>query len=265
MRVFDLAAALALLSRLPAPIDHAQVARRGARAAWAYPVIGLLLGALSGAVLLALCRAGVAPAVAAALALGVSILLTGALHEDGLADCADGLGGAAERDRALEIMRDSRVGAFGASALLISLLTRWSALSFLADQAPALGLAAMASAGAVSRSAMSGALTLSPSARAEGLAASQGKAPVWSGGLAVLLGALAAAALCGPGASFGALPFHVVGWGWLLALAAAGAFYFYAFRRLGGHTGDVLGGGQQIAEGVFLAALTAAATASQLP
>lgn len=258
MRVLDLAAALTLLSRLPAPVDHAALGRVGARAAWAYPVIGLLLGALSGAVLLALCRLGVAPGVAAAAALAASLLLTGAMHEDGLADSADGLGGGADRERALEIMKDSRVGTFGAAAVALSLLARWSALAFLASKDPGLAVAALSAAGAVSRSAMGAALTIWPSARPGGLSAAQGEAPVWSGALAVALGGFAAAALCGPDASFGAVAGTVVAAGFVAALALAGLFYLYAAKRLGGQTGDVLGAGQQVAEISFLAALTAA-------
>lgn len=257
MRAFDLVAALALLSRLPAPIDHARAAARGARAAWAYPVIGLGLGALSGAVVLALSAVGVAPGPAVAMALGAALLLTGAMHEDGLADAADGLGGGRDRAAALEIMKDSRVGVYGAAAVALALLARWSALATLAAAEPALAMAAMAAAGAVSRAGMGAALAVWPSARREGLSAAQGRAPAPTGGVALLLGLLAAAALCGPGASFGAVAWPIVTSAWIAATVLPGLFYWYAARRLGGQTGDVLGAGQQISEVVFLTALTA--------
>ena len=75
--------------------------------------------------------AGLSPSVAAALALAAAMLATGCLHEDGLSDVADGFGGGKTRERKLEIMRDSRIGAYGAAALVMSVLIRWSALADL--------------------------------------------------------------------------------------------------------------------------------------
>ncbi|MEL6316326.1 MAG: adenosylcobinamide-GDP ribazoletransferase, partial [Pseudomonadota bacterium] len=128
----DLAAAAALLTRAPVPVDHAHAGRRGARAAWAWPVVGAALGGAAAAALAGGLALGLPPGPAAAAALAALVLATGALHEDGLADLADGLGGGRDRARALEIMRDSRIGAFGAAALLLAFLARWSALAALA-------------------------------------------------------------------------------------------------------------------------------------
>ena len=205
-------------------------------------------GALAGLALL-----GVAPGVAAAMALGALLLLTGALHEDGLADAADGLGGGRTAERALEIMADSRIGAFGAAALTVSLLTRWSALSALAVVDPVAAGAALAVAGAVSRSVMAVGLAAWPSARQGGLSDAQGRAPEWAAATALAIGAMASVGL-------GLFAVGLVaGAAWIAAVAAGALTLLYAARRLGGQTGDVLGAAQQLAEIAFLAGLTAAA------
>lgn len=246
----DLAAAWMLLCRVPAPFSAAAAAR-GAAAAWAYPLIGAGLGAASGAALAALLLLGLAPGPAAALALALGFGLSGGLHEDGLADAADGLLGGRGRARALEIMRDSRIGAFGAAALTLALLARWSALAEIGAAGPWLAAAALIGTGALSRAALSLGLAFWPSARAEGLAAAQGRASRWSAAIALLLAGAAAGALA---PLFGAAA--LLGGG--IALLGALLFLRAAARKLGGQTGDVLGAAQQIAEILFLAALTAA-------
>src|SRR5260370_11276515 len=111
-----------------APVDSGDVAR----ASWAFPVAGVLVGG-AGALTYAIASGIRLPsALAATLALGATLLITGCLHEDGLADTADGLGGGRDRARKLEIMRDSRLGTYGACALIMSLLLRWPALAALA-------------------------------------------------------------------------------------------------------------------------------------
>src|SRR5437763_523525 len=101
---------------------------RGA-ACWALPLIGLIVGAIAALVLLGAAWIGMTPAVAAGLALAAAVLVTGGLHEDGLADTADGLGGGKDRDHKLAIMRDSRIGSYGVLALMLTLGLRWSALT----------------------------------------------------------------------------------------------------------------------------------------
>src|SRR5260370_12044026 len=120
------------VTRLPvphsAPVDSGDVAH----ASWAFPVAGALVGS-AGALTYAIASGiRLPPALAAALALGATLLITGCLHEDGLADTADGLGGGRDRARKLEIMRDSRLGTYGACALMMSLLLRWTALAAMA-------------------------------------------------------------------------------------------------------------------------------------
>ena len=100
-----------------------------------FPGVGVLVGAVAAAVfsgLLALLPDAVfSPLIAAALSTVVTVLMTGGFHEDGLADVADGLGGSGERERALDIMKDSRVGAFGAMALILALLCKAALLALL--------------------------------------------------------------------------------------------------------------------------------------
>ncbi|WP_232830511.1 adenosylcobinamide-GDP ribazoletransferase [Oceanicella sp. SM1341] len=239
----DPGAAAALLTRLPLPVDHAAIAGRLAASAWAWPLVGALLGAAAGAALVLARLAGLPGGMAAALALALLALATGALHEDGLADCADGFWGGRDRARRLEIMKDSRIGSYGAVALVLVTLARWSALAALPGWSP---VAALALAAAASRAAMAVAMRL-PNARGEGLSAGVGRPPL----AALALGT----GLCLLG---GGLALGLAG---LLAcaLAAAGgaAVCLLARARLGGQTGDVLGATQQIAETAALAGLVA--------
>lgn len=132
----DLALALAWLSRLPLGRWGARLLGPNppplARAAWAFPVVGLILAALASAVLGLALGVGLPAPVAVVLALAAQIGFGGALHEDGLADYADGCG-ARDRSRALEIMRDSRIGSYGVIALFTVLALRGTALLALAE------------------------------------------------------------------------------------------------------------------------------------
>lgn len=96
-------------------------------------LVGLLVAVFTALLLMALPSTGSAPLVAAALGTVLTVLLTGAFHEDGLADVADGLGGSHDRQRALEIMKDSRVGSFGAIAVVLVLLSKVALLALLGD------------------------------------------------------------------------------------------------------------------------------------
>lgn len=237
--------AASLLSRIPVPIDPQAAAGRMAAAVWAYPLVGAVLGALAGGVLAGLSAAGLPSGLAAAAALTAGALATGAMHEDGLADCADGIGGGWSRERRLEIMKDSRVGAYGVLALILSSLARWSALAALAGESPGATIAALAACGACSRAPLGAIMRWVPNARAgPGLSASVGRPPVASAGLALSLGLV--------------IPAVLHGWlglaAALAALPAAGLMALFAWRKLGGQTGDVLGAAQVLGE---IAALTA--------
>ena len=215
-------------------------APRGAPAAWAWPLAGLAVGALAAGIGSLILWAGAPAGVAAAALLAVQILATGGLHEDGLADTADGLWGGQSRERRLEIMKDSRIGSYGTLALLVTGLARWSALAALLTASAWPAVLAVA---ALSRAPMALAMAALPNARGGGLAQTVGRP---AAATVALCGALALAiglALCGPAAL-------------ALALAAlvAGAWpAWLGWRRIGGQTGDILGACQQMAEVAALA------------
>ena len=237
--------ALQFLTRLPIPAAAAgHGPDRLAQAARWFPVAGGIAGLIAGLVYAAAALA-LPPLAAAALALAAGMALTGALHEDGLSDTLDGLGGGFTRERALKIMRDSRIGAYGAAGIGVSLLVRAGALSALG---PAEGLAALVAAHAAGRAAMIPALRFSRYARAEGAAAAvAGGMPAGAFPASVLLAVL----VCGGAA----------GWIGLAALAAAYAAGALALaclnRRLGGYTGDGLGAMEQAGEIAALLVLAA--------
>jgi len=244
LRARDIALALSLLSRLPVRCD---CFARGARAAWAYPLAGLVIGGLAalGGLLALWC--GLPAPVAALVVLAIGIVSTGAMHEDGLADSADGLWGGWTRARRLEIMRDSHIGSYGVIALCLSLAARGVALWLLFAQSPAAGVAGVLAAAALSRAAMTGVMAALPHARADGLSHAQGRAPV----AAVLLGlglTIGVALLLTGGAGVWA-----VLWAGVVAVAVAAL----ARKRIGGQTGDILGATQQMVEIAVLLSLLA--------
>ncbi|MEO0829047.1 MAG: adenosylcobinamide-GDP ribazoletransferase, partial [Pseudomonadota bacterium] len=117
LSIWDPLAALGLLTRLPVRLPDAAISR-GAKAAWAWPLAGLVVASLTAVIALLTLKAGLPQSLAAGLALGVQIMVTGGLHEDGLADTTDGIWGGWDKARRLEIMRDSRIGAYGVLALV---------------------------------------------------------------------------------------------------------------------------------------------------
>lgn len=232
----DLAAAFALLTRLPVTTRDAP----SPRAAWAWPVAGAAVGALAALAASAALALSLPAGTAAALALLTAALLTGGLHEDGLADTADGLMGGRSKDRRLEIMKDSRIGSYGTLALLLVTLIRWSALTALV--AAGQHWAALLAAGALSRAPMAVLITALPNARGTGLAHLTGRPP-----RNALLGALIIAA------AFAFLATGLTLVPMALAIAATTALLARAASRLiGGQTGDILGASQQLAEAAAL-------------
>jgi adenosylcobinamide-GDP ribazoletransferase len=227
----DLATALSLLTRLPVGWLGADwAAMNPGRAVWAYPLVGAVVGGI-GALVFAACRAlGLSPALAALWTLAAQLLTTGALHEDGLADTADGFGGGRTRDRKLEIMRDSRIGSYGALALMVSLALRAAAIAAM----PTLHAAAMAliGAGILSRAAMLLPLRLLLPARPGGQGASVAGGPGWAVSLA---GGLAVALV------LGLLPLRPAALALTTTMLAGCALSRLALRQIGGVTGDVLG------------------------
>ncbi|MGR3491116.1 MAG: adenosylcobinamide-GDP ribazoletransferase [Shimia sp.] len=239
----DLAAATGLLTRLPVPVDGDRAMERGARSAWAYPLVGLLVGLILAGVGWVLLPLG-AP-LAAALALAVGIVITGALHEDGLADCADGFWGGYTKDRRLEIMADSRIGTYGVLALGLSLLIRWQAMALLLAISPLWLILAPA----LSRAAMVPVMQYMDHARPGGLSARVGK-PGQRAELVSFVLILAINSAFGLTAIAPALAVTVVTLGCPLI----------AQRKIEGQTGDVLGATQQLTEMAALVALVAVLT-----
>jgi adenosylcobinamide-GDP ribazoletransferase len=246
-RVDELGAAFVFLTRLP--LLHPGGLARGelAQALWSAPLVGVAVG-LIGAVVYALAHGLHVPVLpAAALAITATLLATGGLHEDGLADVADGFGGGTTRDRKLEIMRDSRIGTYGVCALALTLLLRVGALASIGDAASV--AAALIAAHAVARAGMPAFMRLVPPARADGMSADAGTPPPESALAATLIGAIIAVIALGLGA------------GILALLLVTAGFVFMAWlcsRQIQGQTGDVLGALEQIGE---IAVLLVAAAA----
>ena len=233
--------AWAFLTRLPGGAHAGNDRELGRSVPW-FPVVGAVVGALSGGVYWAL-HGPVGAPIAAVLAVAASAIATGGFHEDGLADTADALGGTT-RTRRLEIMKDSRVGAFGVLALVLSTLVRVFAVSSLA---PADGLVALTLAHMLGRTTAMATMGVVPAAGDTGLGHNfTAHLPrAWTA-VAVTVASAAAAGLGVPGAV-------------ALASAVGGAAVvcLVAWRAFGGTTGDVLGAVEQTAE---MAVLVSAAS-----
>ncbi|MBF9043998.1 adenosylcobinamide-GDP ribazoletransferase [Rhodobacterales bacterium HKCCE4037] len=238
----DVIRAFHLLSRLPFPGGDAV---RTATSAWAWPLVGAAIATLQVALGTGMMALGGPIWAAAGLALALGTVLTGGLHEDGLADCADGFWGGHDRARRLEILKDSRVGSYGVLAMVFAMGLRWSLLAALLPVAPL----ALITAALLSRAAMAGLMARLPFAREDGLAKHVGKPPANAVRLALgisIVGGLIFAGLW-PGLLAAILVF--------VTAALAGAL---ARAKIGGQTGDVLGAAQVLGE--IAALLTLAAT-----
>ena len=241
----DFKTAVAFLTRLPMPHPDGATPQNFVRAHRMFPVVGALIGAVVGLLCLGLRYVGVPDLAAAALALGGSAILTGALHEDGLADVADGFGGGRNLESKLEIMRDSRLGTYGAMILLVSFAAKLSALAAIPD---GYVVPALIAAHALARGVLPAMSMNLPYARKDGLARNAGQpdavTSVIAGGLALVIALLSLS--------------------WTNALSAALAAGVSAFgmarlamRQIGGQTGDVLGGAEQVSETAILVLLAA--------
>jgi adenosylcobinamide-GDP ribazoletransferase len=231
----DVAAALLFSTRLPLPGAWAISGADIARAGWALPIAGAIVGLIAAAVYWLAWLAGLSPLPAAGLSLAAGLLATGCLHEDGLADVADSFGGA------------TRVGTYGVCALFVSLLLRASALATIAD--PALAASILVATHMAARSGMALFMRVLPPARADGLSVGVGRPPGAGAIAAAIIGVLALALSLGPTA------------GLVAVVLMAAQFVFLAWlcmRQIGGQTGDVLGALEQIGEMTIL--LVAAAT-----
>ncbi len=253
-RVYEeLLLAMSLLTRLPVPGFDIETRATLSSAFWAYPVAGALVG-LAGGVCFALASlAGLGAYAGAGLALAAMLIVSGAFHEDGLADFLDGIGGGRTRVDKLEIMRDSRVGTYGAAGLVVLLFTTAALIAQLNFTAGFVGpwglIGPLVVAGAMSRAAVGLPLALLQPARAAGLSAETPAPPPLPFAIAWGLALFAGAILTGPGAAIAAA---------LAAVAVVLIVSLLAHRHLGGRTGDVLGAAAALAQVAALAALIAA-------
>jgi len=227
--------AVSLLTRIPTRGDP-----DAARTVPWFPIVGAMLGA-AGASVYAAARVALPPTLAATLAVATLVLLTGALHEDGLADVADAFGAGADRERTIEILKDPRHGTYGVLALIVSVLARIGALATMGSW---VAFAAVPAAHALARATAPATMLALPPANEDGLGARYARRlaprPVFAstiaatGVAAALLGAWTIPAL-------------------LIVALAGVAIGALALRKIGGFTGDVLGATEQIAEiGVLL-------------
>lgn len=234
-RLSDLAISLVFFTRLPAP--HFVIPdRKLGEAIWAAPLVGLVVALIAWLVVVVADLFSVPSLAVAALAVAAAMLVTGCLHEDGLCDVADGFGGGKTVERKLEIMHDSRLGTYGASALLMSVLIRFACLVPLVQRDVALyGLVA---AHMGSRAVFAPLMRNSPLATSSGLAGSVGPIAIEAAWISAAIGGFGLLFLGG----FGAVAALV------LVVAAMVTFQRLCLRQIGGLTGDTLGAAQQIAE-----------------
>ena len=238
--------AFMLLSRLPAGHITSN-APSLAEARWAFPLVGIAIAAILSGVYAGLVVIGLSPLLSAILALLAGLFATGAMHEDGLADCADGFGGGLDIQRKLAIMKDSQIGSYGVLALIAVMTTRFISLSSFEVSASLFWL--ILSFAMISRLVMVFYLSLMPAARDSGLGQNAGaanKQPI-----------LIAAMLCSPAIAYATI---------VASLALAGlivtslVFARLATKQIGGQTGDVCGAGQLLSETAAWICLSATLT-----
>jgi adenosylcobinamide-GDP ribazoletransferase len=241
----DLRTAVAFLTRLPMPHPEGAMPANFVRARRLFPLVGAGIGGAVGLFCLGMRMVGLPDLAAAALALGASAILTGALHEDGLADVADGFGGGRDPAAKLEIMHDSRLGTYGALILLVSFVAKLSAIAALPD---AFVVQSLIAAHALARGVLPFMTMSMTYARKDGLAANAGRPDLATATTAAAL-ALVIALL--------SLPWREALGAALAAAACAVGMAWLAQRQIGGQTGDVLGGAEQLGETAILLLLAA--------
>jgi adenosylcobinamide-GDP ribazoletransferase len=236
----DVKTSIAFCTRVPIG-DVTSASGDVARASWALPIAGAAVGAISALVYAVATATWLSPPIAAALALAATTTITGALHEDGLADTADGFGGGKDRDSKLAIMRDSRLGTYGACALFLSFLLRWSALVAIAN--PFAVTVALIASHMSARAPLPIFMRLVPRARGDGLSAAAGEPSHESAAAACVIGVIALFVALGPLAGVIAVAL-LIGLGLLMGSLSR--------SQIGGQTGDVLGALEQVNEIIVL-------------
>jgi adenosylcobinamide-GDP ribazoletransferase len=240
-RLSELTTGITFSTRLPlsraAPITGAALAQ----ALWTLPIAGFIVGIVGAVAYAVAYRLGLPTWSAAALAVAATLVATGCLHEDGLADTADGFGGGKTREQKLDIMRDSRIGTYGVCALVLSILLRASALAGLDD--PRLVAAALIAAHAGARAVLPVLMFFVAPARSDGLSSGVGQPQAVPTAIAAALGILALVAGLGLAHAIVAVVVLAI----VIALMAR-----LSLRQIGGQTGDVLGALEQVSEIVIL-------------
>ncbi len=238
--VQDLRTGFELLTRLPVPASlHAP----RSDAAWCWPIVGVVIAGLGlGGGILAN-QIGLPFATAALIMIVITTFASGALHEDGLADCADGFYGGRDKARRLAIMKDSQIGSYGTLALVLVVFLRWTALTALLSAG---AYAQVFLAAALSRAVMAAVMAALPNARGDGLSQSVGSPSSTAAGAALSLAILFGFIFVGSDS----VAVVVVTMGFAAVVAVV------AKTKIGGQTGDVLGATQQISEiGALLTAV----------
>lgn len=247
--ISDFTQALGFLTRIPIA-DRTEGATEPPdfrSSAWTFPVVGIVVGLGGGLVYVLATGLGLSPLLAGALSVTATVLLTGAIHEDGLSDTVDGFGGGKTATAKLEIMRDHHIGAYGAIALVLSVLLRVAAITEVSQRGAWAVLGLLIAAEAISRAAIVRLWHDLPAARVDGLSkdtgSPDGRATMTALAVAVVIVAVAGIAAAGFFAT-------------LIAAAgtAAAVFVFTGICRnqIGGQTGDTLGAVQQVAVVTFL-------------
>lgn len=228
------------VGRIPDPVPSISAAQ------WAYPWVGLIVGTVCWGAFSVSLAFGATQTLSAIISFMAMALVTGGLHQDGLADFADGLGGGRDAEHCLEIMRDSRIGSYGVLALIIAVLAWIHAVSEVGTGA---SIALFLAVAINSRATMTILLIILPPARSDGLgalASGEGQLRYWS---LLLSGALTVALLGNQGLLI------------ILAALLSTAFVgLAAWKRVGGHTGDVLGASQFVSDTVCWAVIVIALT-----
>lgn len=245
--VVGLLGALQFLTRIPIHTSRAPVLARSV--VW-FPVVGALIGAFVGGVAAGLGEL-TAPSVAAAVALVVGMLVTGAFHEDGLADLADAVAGGTTLERRLEILKDPRHGTYGVAALAGSVLVRWSALAALAAAGPRTVFVGAIAAHVLGRAIAVAVMAFGPSSPTAGLGAD------WMRDVGPATGVM--------GLTVGIIATAVAAGWWTPAVIGVAAILAVALvtvarRAFGGISGDALGAVEQVTEAAVLVALTTVIT-----
>lgn len=233
--------AVQFLTRIP--VRTASAVPHGRIVPW-FPIVGVLIGAAVGGIAVGLGEL-VPDAVAAMCAIAAGLLITGAFHEDGLADVADAFGGGVTPERRMEILKDSRHGTYGVAALATSIVLRWVSVASIA--APSAVFAGLLAAHALGRTAAVGAMAVLPAAREAGLGADHARRlrPV-----PTLIGSVAGVGAVVIATGWWAAPLAAA------ALVAGGAMAMLSMRKIGGLVGDALGAIEQVVECAVLVTVT---------